>query len=337
MSPVSQSVRVLLVEGDLRLRQALTRSLAELGGIEVELSTRNGRAAEPRVPMLAPDLVLVDLANDQYLGIELLQSLAATHSPAARLVLVPAAVRDRVLSQLGGLPRTTLVERPPTSDLSSLATAIARAVVPSLRKLESSLRPPTRLPLVVGLGASTGGPRALATVLGNLGAEFPLPIVVVQHMPPRFTASLAETLARSCRLPVREASHGAALARGEVLIAPGGLQLRIAGRPHAAYCELTEDPPEQSCRPSVDYLFRSLGAVYGGQVLAAVLTGMGEDGWRGARELYGLGAHLLAQDEATSAVFGMPRGPIVAGLARALPLPAIGPALTHAAQSRVCR
>ncbi len=330
-------LRILLVEGDLRLRQALTSSLAELGGIEVELGTRNGRAAEPRVQLLAPDLVLVDLANDLYLGVELLQGLASAQHPAARVALVPTATRAAVQTQLAGLPRTTVVERPPASDATSLATAIARALVPQLRSLEAGLRPASRLPLVVGLGASTGGPRALTTVLGSLAADFPLPIVVVQHMPARFTASFADTLARSCRLPVREASHGSPLVRGEVLIAPGGVHLRVVGRPHTAHCELTQDPPEQSCRPAVDYLFRSLGAVYGGQVLAAVLTGMGEDGWRGARDLYGLGAHLLAQDEATSTVFGMPRGPITAGIARALPLAAIGPALAQAAHSRVCR
>lgn len=191
-------------------------------------------------------------------------------------------------------------------------------------------------PRVVGIGVSTGGPRALAEVLPKLPADFPLPIVVVQHMPPKFTASLAEALDRQCALRVREAQGGEPLRAGEVLIAPGGHHLRVDSRAGVEVAVVTMDPPEHSCRPSVDYLFRSLQQTFGGRVLGVLLTGMGEDGWASCQLLHAAGAMLLAQDEATSTVFGMPRGPIEAGIARATPLGEIAAALQAAARGLPC-
>lgn len=196
--------------------------------------------------------------------------------------------------------------------------------------------PGVRAPQVVGIGVSTGGPKALAALLPKLPATFPLPIVIVQHMPPKFTASLAESLAKNCALAVREAKEGEPLKRGEILIAPGGFHMAIVRRDGAEIVTLTTDPPECSCRPSVDYLFRSLVRTYGARTLGVVLTGMGEDGWIGSRLIYDAGGCILAQDEATSTVFGMPRGPIQAGISLGFALGDLPAAIEAAARGHSC-
>ena len=193
-----------------------------------------------------------------------------------------------------------------------------------------------RRPLVVGIGVSTGGPKALTTLLPNLPADFPLPVLVVQHMPAQFTASLAESLDRVCKLRVREAKHGQPLVRGQILIAPGGHHLSVVRAPLGEAVAVTDDPPECACRPSVDYLYRSLLDCFDGRVLGVVLTGMGEDGWAGSRLLREAGALILAQDEASSTVFGMPRGPICEGLARAVSLDDMAGAIQQAAVTDCC-
>lgn len=181
---------------------------------------------------------------------------------------------------------------------------------------------------VVGIGASTGGPAALREVLSKLPASFPLPIVVVQHMPASFTSSLAKSLNQVCALPVTEARGGEVITGGQVWIARGGSHMRVQRGTTAPFLQLTEDPPECSCRPSVDYLFRSLADTFARTTLAVMLTGMGEDGWLGSRAIYQAGGRVLAQDEASSVVFGMPRDPIEAGIAHAVALPRMTDAIT---------
>ncbi|MCA8949747.1 MAG: chemotaxis protein CheB, partial [Planctomycetes bacterium] len=173
-------------------------------------------------------------------------------------------------------------------------------------------------PKVVGIGASTGGPQALTRVLPRLPAAFPLPILLVQHMPTGFTASMAASLDRECALNVREAQDGDPVRAGTVLIAPGGLHMGVVQQADDVVVRLSKDPPEQSCRPAVDYLFRSLCETFGGATLAVIMTGMGEDGLAGCHALHAAGARILAQDAASCTVFGMPRGPIEAGIADAI-------------------
>jgi two-component system chemotaxis response regulator CheB len=163
--------------------------------------------------------------------------------------------------------------------------------------------------------------RLLPPIPKDIGA----PIVVVQHMPPVFTQSLAESLASKCSLQVREAIDGERLEAGTVLIAPGGRQLRLAVGPDGATrAQITDDPPENNCRPAVDYLFRSAANQLPGRTMAVVLTGMGNDGTLGLRLLRRHGCFTIAQDETTSVVFGMPRSAIEAGLVDVvLPIDAI--------------
>jgi two-component system chemotaxis response regulator CheB len=188
---------------------------------------------------------------------------------------------------------------------------------------ESSPVPPSRpvwqratpRPKVVVIGVSTGGPTALGTILPKLPRGFPLPVLVVQHMPPLFTRLLAERLHSTCELEVLEASQGESVAAGKILIAPGDFHMKVATGERGTQVRLDQSPPQNSCRPAVDALFASIGEAYGGAVIAAILTGMGQDGLRGAKILRAQGAAILAQDEASSVVWGMPGAVVNAGLA----------------------
>ena len=187
-------------------------------------------------------------------------------------------------------------------------------------------------PKVVVIGVSTGGPTALGAILPELPADFPLPILVVQHMPPLFTRLLAERLNCSCHLPVAEACQGEPVGPGKILIAPGDFHLKVVSSTTGVRVCLDQSPTQNSCRPAVDALFTSIGAVYGGAVMAVILTGMGEDGLRGAEILRAQGATVLAQDEASSVVWGMPGAVVKAGIAdRVLPLDQVVPEILRRA------
>ncbi len=188
-------------------------------------------------------------------------------------------------------------------------------------------------PRVVAIGVSTGGPTALGAILPLLPAEFPLPLLVVQHMPPLFTRLLAERLHSNCQMPVGEASQGERVAAGKILIAPGDFHMKVAldGARGARVC-LDQSPPQNSCRPAVDALLASIGEVYGGAAIAVILTGMGQDGLRGTQILKAQGATVLAQDEASSVVWGMPGAVVSAGLADCvLPLDQVVPEILRLA------
>jgi two-component system, chemotaxis family, protein-glutamate methylesterase/glutaminase len=182
------------------------------------------------------------------------------------------------------------------------------------------------------IGSSTGGPEALTTVFTGLPGSFPLPIVVVQHMPPTFTRLLAERLDRASALTVREAHDGAELTPGTAWIAPGDHHVVIERGVLQSVVRLNQDPPENSCRPAADPLFRSATAAYGDRVAALVLSGMGQDGLRGCEQIAAAGGRILTQDEATSVVWGMPGYVTRAGLSDAvLPIEEIAEAFTTAA------
>jgi two-component system chemotaxis response regulator CheB len=183
---------------------------------------------------------------------------------------------------------------------------------------------------ILAIGSSTGGPDALTKVLLGLPADLPVPIVITQHMPPVFTKMFAERLDRSTPLKVVEAGEGMELTAGTVYIAPGDRHLVFQRRGTATMTQLNNGPQENSCRPAVDVMFRSVAALYGGSCFATILTGMGQDGRGGAKVLRDSGAEVLAQDEATSVVWGMPGAVVAAGLAdEVLPLDRIAGALIN--------
>ncbi len=180
--------------------------------------------------------------------------------------------------------------------------------------------PPQR-PEILLIGSSTGGPNALTSFFSQLPAEFPIPIALVQHMPPMFTGILADRLTQASKIKVCEASEGMALEPGRAVVAPGDFHMRLI-RAGARVCvHLDREPPENACRPAVDVLFRSAAEVYGRRILAVVLTGMGQDGLRGSRAIREAGGRIWAQDEATSVVWGMPGAAVRLGAAdRVIPL-----------------
>ncbi|MET0283816.1 MAG: chemotaxis response regulator protein-glutamate methylesterase [Polyangiales bacterium] len=214
-------------------------------------------------------------------------------------------------------------------------TASLRAPAPKLRPsmpttpAKRSMVPIARKPVrVIGIAASTGGPNALAAVIERLPAQLPVPIVIVQHMPPIFTRTLAERLAARAALKVRESEGGELLEPGCVYIAPGNRHMEAVREGEQVRLTLHDGPPENSVRPSADVLFRSLNQSYAGGVLAVVLTGMGQDGVRGARELAQAGGRVLAQSGPTCVVWGMPKAVEEAGIADAIvPLPEMASAI----------
>jgi two-component system, chemotaxis family, protein-glutamate methylesterase/glutaminase len=187
-------------------------------------------------------------------------------------------------------------------------------------------------PEIVLIGVSTGGPAALARIMPVFPADLGVPILIVQHMPPVFTQSLAESLASKSAIPVREAVHGEPVVRNTAYIAPGGRHMRLAiGTDRQPAIQITDDPPENNCRPAVDYLFRSVANQFSGQTMAVILTGMGSDGTLGLRLLKRRGCYVIAQDEASCTVYGMPKAAVDAGVTdTVLPLDAIAAKITLA-------
>jgi two-component system chemotaxis response regulator CheB len=184
---------------------------------------------------------------------------------------------------------------------------------------------------VLAIASSTGGPDALTSVIPHLPAELPVPVVLVQHMPPVFTRLFAQRLDHKSRLAVREATHGELLTPGSVYVAPGDFHLSVERRGTTVHAVLTQAEPENFCRPAADVLFRSVAKVYGRTALGLVLTGMGHDGAKGAEAMVAAGGRIFIQDEPTSIVWGMPGAVSRAGLAECtLPLPDIAPAVLAA-------
>lgn len=187
----------------------------------------------------------------------------------------------------------------------------------------------------VAIGVSTGGPPALQTLVSGLPASLPVPVFIVQHMPPTFTTMLADRLARGAAVPVIEAAAGMRVEPGKVYVAPGDYHLVVERGPLGTFLRTNQDPPECSCRPSADVLFRSVSAAYGPGALAVVLTGMGSDGTRGAEYIRAAGGTVLVQDQATSVVWGMPGSVWRAGLAAAvLPIGEIAGEIIQRTQMR---
>ena len=195
----------------------------------------------------------------------------------------------------------------------------------------------TMKPEMVLIGVSTGGPNALAGLLPALPGDLGVPVLIVQHMPPLFTQSLAENLTAKCALQVCEAAHGENLEPNTVYIAPGGRQMRLApGDGGRKMIQITDDPPENNCRPSVDYLFRSVANQFSGRAMAVILTGMGSDGMLGLRLLKRHGCFVIAQDEPSCVVYGMPKAAVDAGVVDVvLPLEAIAGRIVAAIQGRM--
>ena len=316
--------RVMIIDDSVVARRAIATAIGTTEDIEVAASAANGRIGLAKLPRVKPDVVLLDVEMPEMDG---LQTLAAIRQEYPSLpVIMFSALTGRgaqITLDALALGANDYATKPSASG-GEMQTQLASDLFPKIRALckgkgapltvdipptpttQPAVRPGPQRPQILALGSSTGGPNALAEVIGALPESFPVPIVVVQHMPKIFTRLLAERLDNISPLAVSEAYDGAPLETGRVYIAPGDYHVVAQRSETGMVTALNQAPPENSCRPAVDVLFRSVAHAYGGNAIAVVLTGMGRDGLEGCRLLFNLGAQIVCQDEASSVVWGMP-------------------------------
>ena len=344
-----RKIRVLIVDDSTVIRRLLSDVLSSAPEIEVVGTAPNGKIAIAKLPQLTPDVVTLDIEMPELDGLQTVLELRKTY-PDLPVIMFSTLTQKGAESTLDALANgaNDYVTKP--SNVGSVQAAmqsVREELIPKIKSLckwYSDTASPTVLipkkvtvhtpsaPMqrsgshdrfdIVAIGSSTGGPSALMTVLKQMPASFPVPIVIVQHMPPIFTKHLATRLNQNCALEVTEASSGDVIRPGMVFIAPGDFHMTLQRYGSEVRVETNQDPAENSCRPAVDVLFRSVARLYGKNTLGVVLTGMGQDGRRGAEMIRDGGGRVFAQDEATSVVWGMPRAVIQSGLAdQVLPLP----------------
>jgi len=366
---MTQNLRVVITDDSALFRAVLKRTFAAIGGVDVVAQAANGAEAISLVRQLNPDLLTLDLNMPVMDGLQTLRTMrelqlrcevivvssetkqgAATTFEALQLGAVdfitkPAEANAQVSSEIlaQGLRRQMAgirLRRESSKLRRDVGSASVSKIVIAAPVLSQSARPVSP-PIcssaadIIAIGTSTGGPAALPVLLSGLPSDFTVPIVIVQHMPPIFTAGLAEALSRKSSLKVVEGHDGQLLTRGTVYIAPGGKQMKVRRAfDKSVRLQITDDPPENHCKPSVDVLFRSIAQEYGGNVIAAILTGMGNDGVSGMRQLKAAGAYTIAQDEASCTVFGMPQEAIRAKVVDSvLSLDRIAPAILNLLRS----
>ncbi|SCY04965.1 two-component system, chemotaxis family, response regulator CheB [Microvirga guangxiensis] len=343
----------MVVDDSAVIRGMIARWVLEAGGFEVVCTASNGRMAVDMAERHKPDIVLLDIEMPEVDGLAALPMLLKA-VPASKVIVISTLTKRNAQVSLKCLSLGAIdyLAKPESARAVDAAMEFRRDLVEKLRALSTAKprtfrkpasitpmpaspvpsapsRPAHARPQCLLIGSSTGGPRAVERVLQDLKpALATIPVLIVQHMPPMFTAVFAEHLQSLLALPCREAKDGDAIAAGTILVAQGGRHMGIAATAGKPVIRLSDGPPENFCRPAVDVLFRDAASVFGSSVVAAVLTGMGSDGTAGARHLVKAGATIIAQDEATSIVWGMPGSVVKAGLAHeVLPLDAIGRSL----------
>jgi two-component system chemotaxis response regulator CheB len=326
----------MLVDDSVAIRGALGNIIDAEPDMRVVTTAVNGRMALDALKHTPIDIVILDVEMPEMDGLTALPQILAQY-PATRVLMASSLTKRgaQVTLQALALGAADFVHKPSATQGARALAAIAADLVGKVRAIGRAgrggagagaqrspvaARPatvasePARL---VAVAASTGGPNALAAVLGGLPRDFPLPILVTQHMPPLFTTMLAQRLSRDSNRPCAEAVDRQPILPGHTYVAPGDYHLTVATVEGQPLIRLSQSPPENYCRPAADPMFRTAAAIYGASLLAVVLTGMGEDGRRGCEEVVRRGGRVVAQDEATSVVWGMPGAVVNAGLAAA--------------------
>ncbi|MDI9569890.1 MAG: chemotaxis response regulator protein-glutamate methylesterase [Pseudomonadota bacterium] len=345
-------MRVLVVDDSILFRRVMTEVLSSLPEVEVVGQAQNGKLAVQRIRELQPDVVTLDMEMPEMDGLAVLDALkAAGNMPVVIVVSALTKQGGRLTLQALQKGAFDFITKPEAASAEESRVFLANELTPRFKALSLRLgvrgilrkaaplppeqpRPPISAPPaasegvsarmqriafgarpeMVLIGVSTGGPNALAVLLPAL----PLlgtPVLIVQHMPPIFTQTLAESLSAKCALRVCEASHGETAEANSVYIAPGGRHMRLAPSPDGRrIIQITDDPPENNCRPAVDYLFRSVANNFPGKAMGVILTGMGSDGALGLKLLKRHGCFVIAQDEASSVIYGMPKAAVEAGV-----------------------
>jgi len=356
-------IKVLVVDDTLFYRKMLSDVLKSLPDVEVVGTANNGKVAMSRIRTLQPDLLTLDVEMPEMNGLQVLQEITAQGYDTECLMISSLTSKSgEIAVEALSLGALEVIPKPEEDSAEKNMERIRKELEPKLRafarkrELKSQIRErpasakaETRVPeardtreiisrskslaerressLVVGVGVSTGGPKALAGLIPQLPGNLKVPLFVVQHMPEFFTSSLAANLDAKSAVEVREAADGEIVRAGCVYLAPGGYQMMVASAARGEKVfRVKDDPPENNCKPSVDYLFRSIAREYGSRSTGVVMTGMGSDGKLGSRVLKASGGVILAQDAETSVVYGMAKGIIEEGLADVVaPLEQIGP------------
>jgi two-component system chemotaxis response regulator CheB len=346
-------IRILIVDDTIIYRKIVSDVLSDLPGVEVVGSAHNGKAAIAKIASLNPDLLTLDIEMPEMNGLEVLEYIKDKEFEVGAVMLSTLTHEGGEMTmralELGAFD---FIPKPQNGTMAENTESIKRTIIPILKAfrrrneikhlLKGKIDPVAgnkekpRLSLsslvvqrmttiagrltkkseIVGVGVSTGGPKALAQMMPLLPADIGVPVLIVQHMPPMFTASLAKSLDAKCALTVREARDGEAITSNVVFIAPGGKQMKIdqAGVGKTRIIRITDDPPENNCKPSVDYLFESIAHYYVGRATGVIMTGMGSDGFRGLELMKKSGSTIIAQNGETCVVYGMPKKPINAGI-----------------------
>ena len=341
-----KKARVLIVDDAALIRRIVTDALAADPSIEVVGEAGNGRIALQKIAQVNPDLVTLDIEMPEMNGLETLKEIRKTY-PRLPVIMFSALTERGAADTLEALHNgaSDYVTKPASAGGKALAQQrIREDLIPKIKSLcrigeppavrapqRETVAPPPARPValarpsdfqthidIVAIGLSTGGPNALAEIVSKLPADFPAPIVLVQHMPQVFTRLLAERLNAQTALTVIEAEDGQVVKPGLVFVAPGDFHLTVRRQGSHIVTGLDQEPPENAHRPAADALFRSVAGLYGPQALALVLTGMGEDGLLGSEAVRRAGGRVLVQDEATSVVWEMAGRVARAGLADAV-------------------
>ncbi len=347
---MTDKIRVMLCDDSFVIRAALEKILSEDPDIEIVAKAKNGQIGIETAEKIKPDICILDVEMPEMDGITALPKILAV-SPKTKVIMFStltlkgADITMKALS-LGaveclGKPSAQqtvdegevfknhlkrLVRNLYAHKLSSTQTQASptKSILSSSFELRPQTGPKPR-PTLLAIGSSTGGPNALFEVLSHL-KDLPIPIILTQHMPPTFTKALATHIEAKTNIPAYEGETGMKLEPGKLILAPGGFHMLLEKDGLNTLIKLDDGPPINYCKPSVDPMIESAVKLYGNGVLGTILTGMGSDGLGGGKDIIENGGRIIAQDEATSTVWGMPRAVAVAGICSAvLPLKEIGP------------
>jgi two-component system chemotaxis response regulator CheB len=348
---MNKKTKVLVVDDSVVIRRLLCEVISSDPQMEVVGYAANGQIAMAKLDQLSPDIITLDIEMPVMNGLETLKAIRAKHrrlpvimfstlterGAAATIDSLSFGASDYVTkpANVGSFGESKeqirLVLIPKIKALCGVGSAEGPRYTPNIfpKPPNSKTRSSGRID-VVAIGCSTGGPNALADILPSIPFNFPVPILIVQHMPPAFTRFLAQRLDKFSGLRVQEAVAGSVIEPGTAWIAPGDFHMTAVRERDIVRIATNQNNPENSCRPSVDVLFRSVAEAYNSNVLTVVLTGMGQDGLKGCERLADGGAQIVVQDEATSIVWGMPGFIAKAGLANAvLPLEQLAPEIVR--------
>ena len=335
------TLKALVVDDSAMYRRIILDVLETFPSVEIVGSAENGKIALSKAAMLKPDLLTLDIEMPEMDGLEVLEHLKKQVPDAVAIVFSAYTTEGaRITLRALELGAFDFIPKPGSGKLEENRDRFRFAIAPMLEalirikrtkpaiteflrpKYVQSIAAPAALPRgfepsrAVAIGISTGGPAALTKMIPKIPSDIGIPIFIVQHMPPMFTEALARKLDSISEIAVKEAVDGELIHANTAYVAPGGKQMKVGKSAHGNHLVIlvTDDPPENNCKPSADYLFRSISRHYGRYATGVIMTGMGYDGTEGLKLMKQSGAMVIAQDESSCAVYGMPRKPIETGI-----------------------